>query len=66
MTTVILRLPAVMAKTGLSRSSIYALIQSGEFPKQIRLSRQTVGWDSASVDAWIQDKISASVLKEAS
>lgn len=33
----ILRLPEVKAKTGFGRSTIYALMASGEFPRSIRI-----------------------------
>lgn len=49
----ILKLPAVKAKTGLSRSSIYALIEKGEFPAQVRLGPMSVGWSEAEVDGWV-------------
>ena len=40
MSTVILRLPAVMARTGLSRSTIYLRISRGEFPKPVSARRK--------------------------
>lgn len=57
MTTAILRLPAVISRTGLSRSSIYAFIRVGQFPKQIHLGPRSVGWDSSAIDSWVQEKI---------
>ena len=55
----ILRLPDVLAKTGISRSLAYALINKGEFPPSIQLSERAVGWDSEAVDAWINARIKA-------
>lgn len=43
----------VKAKTGLSRSTIYAYIATGLFPAQRRLGRRRVGWLSSEVKAWI-------------
>ncbi|MGZ8200227.1 MAG: helix-turn-helix transcriptional regulator, partial [Methylosarcina sp.] len=40
----IIRLPQTIAKTGLSRSTIYALVSRGEFPQQIKLSPRTMGF----------------------
>jgi prophage regulatory protein len=57
MTTTILRLPAVKARTGLSRSSIYLFIRQGTFPAPINLGTRAVGWDSDLIDAWISDRI---------
>ena len=51
-----LRLPQVTARTGLSRSVIYALIQKSEFPKQIKLSERTAVWSESSISAWIEEK----------
>jgi len=49
----IIRLPRTIQKTGLSRSTIYALLSRGEFPKQIKLSPRTMGWLEADIDLWI-------------
>ena len=53
----ILKLPDVMAITGLSRSSIYALIQNDAFPIQINLGERSVGWLETEIDIWIQQKV---------
>ena len=50
------RLPQVMRRTGLSRSTIYEMIGRGEFPQQVRLGRRAVGWIAADVDEWISAK----------
>ncbi|MDB2520397.1 AlpA family transcriptional regulator [Planktomarina temperata] len=39
----------------LSRSSIYAMMATGEFPKPIRLGRRAVGWLSGDIEKWLQD-----------
>lgn len=68
MATTILRLPAVKARTGLSRSSIYLFIRQGTFPAPVKLGQRAVGWNSSLVDSWIADRISNSfkVAKDAS
>ncbi|MDR3417727.1 MAG: AlpA family transcriptional regulator [Nevskia sp.] len=48
-----LRLPAVKAKTGLSRSTIYDRIDKGAFPAPVRLGGKAVGWPASDIDAWI-------------
>ena len=50
MTDRILRLPEVIEKTGISRSSIYEQMQLGLFPKQLRLGKRMVGWSEAEIE----------------
>ena len=50
MTNRILRLPEVIEKTGISRSSIYEQMQLGLFPKQLRLGKRMVGWSEAEIN----------------
>ena len=40
----ILRRPEVEHMVGLSRSTIYAMMAEGHFPKPVRLGRRAVGW----------------------
>ncbi len=54
------RLPEVMARTGLSRSTIYALIRQGKFPSQINLGPRAVGWVANEVVDWIEERIDES------
>ena len=58
-TSKIERLPTVLARTGLSRSSVYAAIASGGFPQPIKLSARAIGFLSAEVDAWIAKRAAA-------
>ena len=60
MSYTILRLPAVKARTGLSRSTIYVRISAGNFPKPISLGSRAVGWIESEIDAWLEDQIDAS------
>jgi prophage regulatory protein len=54
------RLPAVIEKTGLSRSSIYLRMNKGEFPQSISLGDRAIGWLEADIEQWLEDKITAS------
>lgn len=49
----LLRRPAVEELTGLSRSSIYALMDRGEFPRPRRIGRRAVAWDEATLERWL-------------
>jgi len=55
----IIRLPEVMAKTGLSRSSVYLAISKGTFPAQIKLGDRSTGWSLDQVDNWIEQCIAS-------
>ncbi len=63
-TTRILRLPNVKSRTGLSRSTIYALIKDKRFPKYINLGARSVGWLESEIEAWIESRINASRNKQ--
>ena len=53
----IARLKDVQRMTGLSRSSIYAQIAKGNFPKQISLTgARSVGWHEQAVIRWIESR----------
>ena len=56
----ILRLPAVKARIGLSRSTIYLRISEGKFPKPIPLGGRAVGWIEAEVNEWLSQQIEIS------
>ena len=47
-----LRIHDVIATTGLSRSTIYRLVDEGELPRQSRITKGTVGWWEADVVAF--------------
>jgi prophage regulatory protein len=51
-----LRINDVIATTGLSRSTIYRMIDAGTFPDRVRPTTQTVGWWKADVAAWIKSR----------
>lgn len=57
-TSRIIRLWAVMDKTGLSKTSIYRLSKDPEsgFPPQVRLSKACVGWIEDEVEQWIHSR----------
>jgi prophage regulatory protein len=56
----ILRLPAVIHRTGISRSTIYLMMSKGEFPEAISLGERAVGWVESQIDQWLDEKITAS------
>jgi prophage regulatory protein len=52
----VLRLPEVMRRVGLSRSTIWRLVRREEFPKPIPLSKNAQGWFEEEVNAWLTEK----------
>ena len=52
----ILRRPAVEARTGLSRSTIYAMMARGEFPQPVRIGVRAVGWKETDVAGWLANR----------
>jgi predicted DNA-binding transcriptional regulator AlpA len=57
---VFLRLPEVKAVTGLSKTTLYALIHDKSFPAPVRLSPGTVAWVRSEVRQWAQERVQAS------
>ena len=55
----LLRLPEVLNATGLSKSTIYARISEGTFPKQIPLGPRIVVWVESDIQNWIAEQVSA-------
>ena len=51
------RLPEVMARTGLSRSTIYVRVAEGRFPKPVPLGARSVGWIESELEEWVRDRI---------
>ncbi len=55
-----LRLPKVMAVTGLAKTSLYELIREKSFPPPVRLGTRTVAWVRSEVTQWVAERISSS------
>jgi prophage regulatory protein len=52
----VMRLAQVVEYTRLSRSTIYRLMGTGEFPKQIKLASHASGWLLADIDHWLETR----------
>jgi prophage regulatory protein len=48
-----LRRPAMLAKTGLSRTTAYQLEKSGNFPKHFMLTPRVAVWVEAELEEWL-------------
>ena len=53
----LLRLQQVMDRTGLGRSSIYAMVSKEEFPKPIKIGLRSSAWLENEIRDWVRDKI---------
>jgi len=56
---VVFRLPDVLGMIGLSRASVYRMVQAGTFPQPVRLSPGAVGWMRSEVESWLDGRIAA-------
>lgn len=52
--TTFIRLPEVKLRVGLCRSSIYAFIARGDFPRPYSLGGRAVAWLESEIDGWIE------------
>lgn len=59
------RLPAVLELTGLKRSTLFAKVAAGQFPKPCKLGERASAWVLAEVQQWIEGRIAARAQQEA-
>ena len=52
----LLRRREVERITGMSRSSIYRLMQEGDFPRPVRIGPAAVRWKASDIMAWIESR----------
>jgi prophage regulatory protein len=61
----LIRLPEVLAKTGLSRTRLYASIAKSEFPAPAKLGcgpdARAIAFAESEIDAWIEERLAARV-----
>ena len=55
----ILRLPEVINTVGLKKAEIYKRIARKDFPQQIHLGANVVGWSEREVQSWITAQLAA-------
>src|SRR5215213_9500636 len=60
----ILRRAEVQRRTGVSRSTLYALIAKGEFTKPVKLTDYAIGWPDFEPEAIIAARIAGKAGKE--
>jgi prophage regulatory protein len=52
-----LRLPAVCDRIGLSRSTVYRLINEGAFPDPVKVTARTSAWLESAVSTWMAERM---------
>lgn len=55
----IFRIKTVCDITGLPKSTVYAKMLNGEFPRPIKLGHRAVGWKSEELQSWISNQSGA-------
>ncbi|MBV1916469.1 MAG: AlpA family transcriptional regulator [Sphingomonadaceae bacterium] len=55
--TTLLRLPEVLARTNLSRSKLYELLDAGQFPKPCKAGERVNTWADTEIEEWIQTRL---------
>ena len=58
----ILREPSVLKATGISRTTLWRRVRSGDFPRPLRLGGPTtraVGWRREDVERWLAERPTA-------
>lgn len=58
--TKLMRLPAVIERTGYSRSWIYELINQGQFPKPVKIGIRAIAFIESEIEEFLQELISKS------
>lgn len=53
----IIRLKTVLARTGLSRTTLYRKMGEGTFPRNIKISIHGAGWRESAVEQWMADPV---------
>lgn len=56
----LIRLPEVVARTGLRKSAIYQRAKDGTFPGSIKIGTYNVAWLESEIDEWVADRVATS------
>ncbi len=49
-----LRPPEVMARTGLSRTTLWRRVRAGAFPAPTELGKNSIGWPESLITSWLE------------
>ncbi len=51
-----LRPPEVMARTGLSRTTLWRRVRAGTFPAPVELGANSIGWPESAISDWLESR----------
>ena len=51
-----LRMPEVMARTGLSRTTLWRRMRAGTFPAATSLGENSIGWPEGEITEWLSSR----------
>lgn len=51
----LVRMPELLARTGLSRPTIYRRMSRGEFPRSVQLGINSVAWRESDLLDWMRE-----------
>ena len=60
-----LRMPEVMARTGLSRTTLWRRMRAGTFPAATSLGENSIGWPEHLITEWIESRPVVAYANEA-
>ncbi len=60
----IVRMKTVLARTGLSRYTIYRKMTEGTFPARIKISINGAGWRESDINRWVANPVAWSARSE--
>jgi prophage regulatory protein len=55
------RLSQLKQQLSVSRSSIWAWVKEGSFPKPIKLGKNCTAWNADDIHAWVEERTSLSL-----
>lgn len=52
----ILSMKDICAITGLSRHTIYRMVEANQFPKPAKVGVRNIGWRTSTINAWLESR----------
>lgn len=52
----LIKLPDVLKKVPVSKTTWYAMVKNGEAPASFKLGARSVAWSEEQIDEWIQQR----------